>query len=774
MVVVTISDLTASPRWLAWRATPDPADATKIRKCPFNVNEPAGTARMGSSQDPATWADRPTAEICSAALPAVDGMPHGKRGIGLVLGDYFGTAIGGIDLDDCFTDDSHTELAPWAREVLEEFESYAEVSPSGSGIKIFFTYDPALFPAIQALLRKRKGITSTTEIVNGTQWRWAKLHATDHAPAIEFYVTGQYFTVTGRHLQSSPRELTETNLDSIKFLFELLGPHFENSAPNERRVVSRGRDRTPSGVTFSFVKKERAAGRMTSQEQALAVLLANNEIPGEWIRSKNPRGQVRHLQRIWSKTAPDENATKRAKDTEEKEPAFRRAVNLLRGLAPWRNLFGYNTFASRSYVLGPIPGASSPRDPPPRPVNDTDLLDVKYWLQGEGIGRGFDAHEVVSMLAHDNPFNPVRAYLESLKWDRKARLDEWLIKHAGAPDTPYVRAVSSKWRIAAVARIMEPGIHLKWVMILEGRQNLGKSVLYRESAVKREWFLDHVSDLSRKDALEELQGKWIIEFAEWDAMSRADLSRVKAFLSSAVDHFRPSYGHFAQDYPRQWIGGGSINPTEGGYLDDPTGNMRFCPIKCGVGWPEGKIIDTKKLAAENDQLWAEAYTRYKAGESIWLDTPELRLQHRTETAEREKGDLLEEPLVAYLNEGLEQLDRPNYVVPIDIKERLRDRLNARKVKWTSPYLIAKALGFNNDRIDRALLTRIGNMMTSKQWQRYRAQTSVGSPNGQIGKFYFPPEVEESERATYAADMHRAWQAERQHASPPADNIIQFR
>lgn len=57
--------------------------------------------------------------------------PFGSGGVGLELGDHEGHALAGIDLDTCRDDAGN--LTPWATEVLNRFETYAEVSPSGSG-----------------------------------------------------------------------------------------------------------------------------------------------------------------------------------------------------------------------------------------------------------------------------------------------------------------------------------------------------------------------------------------------------------------------------------------------------------------------------------------------------------------------------------------------------------------------------------------------------------------------------------------------------------------
>src|SRR5438270_6728762 len=105
--------------------------------------------------------------------------------------------------------------------------------------------------------------------------------------------------------------------------------------------------------------------------------------------------------------------------------------------------------------------------------------------------------------------------------------------------------------IGAVARVMRPGCLMKNVLSIEGPQDLKKSTVFRLLAACPEFFTDHISDLRQKDAKVETLGKWIIEFAEFDAMRRTEAARVKAFLSTTVDHFRPPYGHFAEDFPRQ-------------------------------------------------------------------------------------------------------------------------------------------------------------------------------------------------------------------------------
>jgi len=92
------------------------------------------------------------------------------------------------------------------------------------------------------------------------------------------------------------------------------------------------------------------------------------------------------------------------------------------------------------------------------------------------------------------------------------------------------------------------------------------------------------------------------------------VSRIKAFMSRTNDRFRPPYGRRPIDQPRQCVFAGTVNDNE--YLRDATGGRRWWPVACSE-------IDIAGLADFRDQLWAEAYHRYLAGEPWWLDTDEL-------------------------------------------------------------------------------------------------------------------------------------------------------
>ena len=98
---------------------------TKIPYCPRQPERRADTT------DPTTWARRDEAE--DAARRCLNGA---GGGVGIVLGDL-GTDhyLAGLDLDGSVDDGGVTD---WAAALLEVIPSYAELSPSLTGIKVFF------------------------------------------------------------------------------------------------------------------------------------------------------------------------------------------------------------------------------------------------------------------------------------------------------------------------------------------------------------------------------------------------------------------------------------------------------------------------------------------------------------------------------------------------------------------------------------------------------------------------------------------------------------
>ncbi len=173
------AELRAHTRWVAWeyRWKEDGKGGGKWTKLPLSAK---------------------TGKVADCTQARNHGPPHQAHnwvlankadGVGFVLGDgYFG-----IDLDD-HRDPDTAELTPFAQKVLGLFPSYAEVSPSGTGIKIF---GRGKLPAGCPKQNKSLGV--------------------------EVYDGGRYFTVTGNVIPGGPTEIQNLQPAIDQHLGELLG-----------------------------------------------------------------------------------------------------------------------------------------------------------------------------------------------------------------------------------------------------------------------------------------------------------------------------------------------------------------------------------------------------------------------------------------------------------------------------------------------------------------------------------------------------------------------
>jgi putative DNA primase/helicase len=198
--------------------------------------------------------------------------------------------------------------------------------------------------------------------------------------------------------------------------------------------------------------------------------------------------------------------------------------------------------------------------------------------------------------------------------------------------------------ISVVARICRPGCKVDNLIILEGPQGKQKSEALRTLDIRDAWFTDRLSHVASKDAALEIAGVLIAEIAEMDALARASASATKSFLSRRRDRFRPPYGRHMISLPRQVVFAGTVNSPVGGYLKDPTGARRFWPVACRG------MVDRDGLEKARDQLWAEAVHHFKAGESWWLETPELEAFAAAEQAARFVADVWEQPIREWLGD----------------------------------------------------------------------------------------------------------------------------
>lgn len=290
----------------------------------------------------------------------------------------------------------------------------------------------------------------------------------------------------------------------------------------------------------------------------------------------------------------------------------------------------------------------------PSSWTDQDALDARSRINSQwGIDPPTQMlHDACDVVSRHNPVHPVREYLSRLQWDGTVRINSWLMDYLGADQAHggdcrrYLGLVGSWWLIGAVARVMRPGCRFDNVLIFEGRQGAFKSTALR--IMGGDWFLDTPIVIGDKDAYQMLRGKWIIELAELDSFNKAESTKAKAFFSSPVDSYRPSYGRRSVDVPRQCVFCGTTN--EEAYLRDSTGNRRYWPVYA-------RCIKPDELRRDRDQLWAEAYYRWSQGESYWPED-----EHREVFDAQQRLRLIEDPWESVIGLWLAQ---PEIEIQVD-------------------------------------------------------------------------------------------------------------
>ena len=326
-----------------------------------------------------------------------------------------------------------------------------------------------------------------------------------------------------------------------------------------------------------------------------------------------------------------------------------------------------------------------------QPLTDADLTRTSCWIEEvyQATPSRDLVHEVAVCVADEQAFHPVRDWLAGLRWDGVERTPGLLPNVLGVEDTALHREMGRAFLVGAVARVMEPGCKLDTMLVLVGAQGAGKSQFCARLMPDPTWFGDTPVDLRSKDAYVALQGKWLYEIAEMEAVRGRSATRVKSFLSSPVDHYRAPYGRTAQDHPRQCVFVGTSNHPD--LFDDGTGSRRFWPVQVGG-------VDLAALTRDRDQLWAEALVRYRRGEAWHLD-PVL---------DRER-----------------QAAASRYQMTDPHRERLEAWLATVRVPFTTSEALTKGLGIAPERVDRSLQTRIGPLLHEVGCRKFRSRGAGG-------------------------------------------------
>lgn len=258
------------------------------------------------------------------------------------------------------------------------------------------------------------------------------------------------------------------------------------------------------------------------------------------------------------------------------------------------------------------------------PFDDSIMAEIRVFMRDNGF-KGMDAvDDVITAYARRNAYHPIQAYLESCKWDGQDHIAQ-LASYIESPDPDVFYADGTKrslievylrrWMIGAVAKAFHATQNP--MLVLVGGQGIGKSLFAKWLCPQdlHAYFIESAINTNEKDSDIRLMSKFIWEVSELDATTRkADVAALKAFITKNNVTVRKPYGRHDMNRPALASMIGTINNTTG-FMNDESGNRRFYAVNVDrINWDYATMDVT--------QLWAQAVSLYRTGESARLTTEE--------------------------------------------------------------------------------------------------------------------------------------------------------
>ena len=572
-----MTDLKSQSVWICWQYETDKDG--RPTKIPYN----AKTGGKAMSNNRQSWSDYQTA---FSACKKYDGM-----------GFMFADGICGIDIDGA---DGHTKSNPLQNEILQLFEgTYIERSPSGSGFHILFRCDMSRIP---------KTTDKDGKIKLDTRY-----YQKNKSNELECYFSGltnRYFTYTGDRV-SDTENITDKTEEVLYFLEKYM---YKGGKRLSENIIDIAR-KAKNGTKFIALYDRGDISAYNNDESSADIALCN-------MLAFYLQGDINAIDTAFRGSALYRQKWER---TDYREATISNAIALCGG----------------EYYKG----RGRPRKEPQK--DDTDdlftpevlsdyltengvtvrLNDVTQSIDIEGMqGESQERlHSNISailyselqgnfkrcniqiisayldIIASRNRYNPVIELLNSYDYDGRDYLSElYSILHI-ADDDELSRTLIKKWLWQSISLLhndeTEP-FGADGVLVITGRQGIGKTSLFRKLALKPQFFKEGVCvDFRDKDTYIRALSCWIAEMGEIESTFRSDIERLKAFITNSVDEYRRPYGKDNIRALRRTSLCGTCNSDE--FLIDNTGNRRFLTVRIDK-------IDLDRLRDFNAvQLWKQ-------------------------------------------------------------------------------------------------------------------------------------------------------------------------
>jgi hypothetical protein len=586
-------------RFCVWRYETRDGHKTKV---PINPKAPT---KYAHTDDRSTFADFQTAMAAAEK--------YGFDGVGVGVFDN----LAGIDIDHCITDG---KLSPMARSAIEALDAYTEVSPSGEGVRILFL------------------------VPSGFTFDRSKYYIKNSDIGLEVYLPGmtnRFLTVTGNVIRARDMENRADRLQSILDQY-MLRPQEKRPMPAEipaavtvdisdAELIEKAKA-AKNGDRFTRLWTGDIAGFKSQSEadQALCNQLAfwtgrdparmdrlfrqSGLMRDKWDRRQSGttygditiRKAIDGCSEVYTPThrassAPQADAPAN-QDADAKQGKKKSKPRLTRqALASEMAMRGYfvryNTISCEYEIVG--------RTPAGRAMSQEDLVVLLHdALADDYSGVTFDNLMLsINFEAREHEYNPVLDKIEHTTWDGGDRLGQ-VYALLGIEEDELSQALVYRWLLQTVALLfndMGDPFGAEGCLVLKGEQGVGKTSFFRHLAMSGKWFGEGMNvDERDKDTTRRIVSTWIAELGEVESTLKSDISKLKAFISMDVDHYRLPYGKADIVAPRMTSLCATCNSDR--YLIDQTGNRRWLSVPIERTIPRDEL-----LALDAPQLWAQIY-----------------------------------------------------------------------------------------------------------------------------------------------------------------------
>ena len=248
------------------------------------------------------------------------------------------------------------------------------------------------------------------------------------------------------------------------------------------------------------------------------------------------------------------------------------------------------------------------------PVTSRDRSRITSWashslgLTGSATKLRDQAIEVVSS---ESSYDSLKQYLLGIpEWDKVERLPCLFERYYGVASSEYTQWCGRMLFTGMITRGLKPGAMMRYVVVLCGGQDIGKSESVR--SIGGEWTTELSANLDSRDAQIQLKGVWLVELGELNSIRKSHAESVNRFLSARFDEYTLKHKNDAVKHPRRCVFIGTSNRDD--FLRDPTGSTRWFPVAVTKADCEG-------LARDRDMLFAEALAWYREHQSDWWIIP---------------------------------------------------------------------------------------------------------------------------------------------------------